>query len=184
MNQNIVTPSIYSENTSSAESWNTGMNSFLRCISEHPRCREESSRSKWNPTRLIDVGTNDDPMLKLFGILHSGEELVYTTLSHCWDSLKIHKLLDSNIAAMMISIEPSQLTKTFQNAIRVTRLLGVQYLWIDSLCIIQGSWRTGIENLDSWVAYIKMASATLQRPVQWTDEEDVPSTGIHFLSNH
>jgi hypothetical protein len=31
----------------------------------------------------------------------------------------------------------SELPKTFQDAIRVTRELGVQYLWIDSICIIQ-----------------------------------------------
>jgi hypothetical protein len=29
------------------------------------------------------------------------------------------------------------LPKTFQNAITVTRMLGIRYLWIDSLCIIQ-----------------------------------------------
>ncbi|KAJ3453667.1 hypothetical protein MRS44_017914 [Fusarium solani] len=31
-----------------------------------------------------------------------------------------------------------ELPRTFQDAIRVTRLLGKQYLWIDALCIIQG----------------------------------------------
>ncbi|CAE7186803.1 HET domain protein pin-c2 [Pyrenophora teres f. teres] len=31
-----------------------------------------------------------------------------------------------------------QLTKTFQEAVQTTRALGIRYLWIDSLCIIQG----------------------------------------------
>lgn len=31
----------------------------------------------------------------------------------------------------------SELPKTFQDAVKVTRELGVLYLWIDSLCIIQ-----------------------------------------------
>ena len=37
----------------------------------------------------------------------------------------------------------SELPKTFQDAVRVTRELGIEYLWIDSLCIIQ--W-----NADDW----------------------------------
>jgi hypothetical protein len=32
-----------------------------------------------------------------------------------------------------------QLPKTFQDAVTVTRKLGIRYLWIDSLCIIQDS---------------------------------------------
>lgn len=37
-------------------------------------------------------------------------------------------------------IKDDALPKTFQDAITVTRKLGIQYLWIDSLCILQ---RTG-----------------------------------------
>ncbi|KAL2066061.1 hypothetical protein VTL71DRAFT_2132 [Oculimacula yallundae] len=139
MNQDIIMPPIYSENTGSEESWNPALNSYLRCIHKHSRCREENSRSGWNPTRVIDVGTVDYPVLRLCDTLHSDVALAYTTLSHCWGDLKIHKLVDSNIDALMVSIDPSQLTKTFQDAVRITRLLRVQYLWIDSLCIIQGS---------------------------------------------
>lgn len=34
-------------------------------------------------------------------------------------------------------IEINTLPKTFQDAVEATRRLGVRYLWIDSLCIIQ-----------------------------------------------
>lgn len=40
---------------------------------------------------------------------------------------------------MMKGIEFSKLTEIFQEAIFVTRRLGVKYLWIDSLCIMQDS---------------------------------------------
>ncbi|EKG15862.1 Heterokaryon incompatibility [Macrophomina phaseolina MS6] len=36
-------------------------------------------------------------------------------------------------------IEMSLLPKTIQDAIRITRLLHVRFLWVDSLCILQGS---------------------------------------------
>jgi hypothetical protein len=31
-----------------------------------------------------------------------------------------------------------KLCKSFQDAVIVTRAIGLQYLWIDSLCILQG----------------------------------------------
>ncbi|KAH9211285.1 hypothetical protein DL95DRAFT_306385, partial [Leptodontidium sp. 2 PMI_412] len=39
----------------------------------------------------------------------------------------------------MSSIPWDQLSKTFQDAIRITLKLDIMYPWIDSLCIIQGS---------------------------------------------
>jgi hypothetical protein len=40
---------------------------------------------------------------------------------------------------MLNSIQLEQLTKTMQEAMKTTLRLGYQYLWIDSLCIIQDS---------------------------------------------
>jgi hypothetical protein len=47
------------------------------------------------------------------------------------------KLLTDNISSMIEDIEFGELTKTFQDAILATRELGLRYLWIDSLCILQ-----------------------------------------------
>lgn len=49
------------------------------------------------------------------------------------------RLLTNNIDEFLTGISPSQLCKTFKDAIAVTRKLGIRYLWIDSLCIIQDS---------------------------------------------
>lgn len=38
---------------------------------------------------------------------------------------------------MKQSIELKTLPKTFQDAIAIIRALGIRYIWIDSLCIIQ-----------------------------------------------
>jgi hypothetical protein len=46
-------------------------------------------------------------------------------------------LLKDNISALSLEISPQQLPKTFADAIEITRNLGVDYIWIDSLCIIQ-----------------------------------------------
>lgn len=49
------------------------------------------------------------------------------------------KLTNANIDTLRQSIPVEKLSKTFQDAIKVTKALGYSYLWIDSLCIIQDS---------------------------------------------
>jgi Heterokaryon incompatibility protein (HET) len=61
------------------------------------------------------------------------------TLSHCWGSIEILRLQDSNLKTLCESIPLVRLPKTFRHAMKVTKCLGVRYLWIDSLCIIQDS---------------------------------------------
>jgi hypothetical protein len=46
-------------------------------------------------------------------------------------------LLKKNLSALSTTIPPQQLPRTFADAIEITRKLGVDYVWIDSLCIIQ-----------------------------------------------
>jgi hypothetical protein len=43
----------------------------------------------------------------------------------------------ATIDLLRVSIDWDSLTKTFQDAILLTRILGMDYIWIDSFCIIQ-----------------------------------------------
>jgi hypothetical protein len=61
------------------------------------------------------------------------------TLSHCWGLIQITKLTQANLESFLSEIDFNSLTKSFQDAIHITRALDCQYLWIDSLCIIQDS---------------------------------------------
>lgn len=64
------------------------------------------------------------------------------TLSHCWGNEHEHiqKLTMANYKDMTTTgISFAKLPKSFQDAIRLSRFLGVNYLCIDSLCIIQDS---------------------------------------------
>jgi hypothetical protein len=98
----------------------------------------------WLPSRLISIagGVEDDPSVHLCDSSGIAPGAVYTTLSHCWGpdpaAVGITTTID-NIDQMKTSIPWKRLSKTFQDAIKITAKLGIQYLWIDSLCIIQGS---------------------------------------------
>ena len=63
----------------------------------------------------------------------------YVTLSHCWGKAEMLKLTLQNKKRFMdegVALE--ELSLNHQQAIAVARFLGVDYLWIDSLCIVQG----------------------------------------------
>lgn len=66
---------------------------------------------------------------------------MYVALSHRWGIQKKKKLrtLEGNLDDDLERIRVEELSQTFKEALEVTRNLGANYLWIDSLCIIQDS---------------------------------------------
>ena len=63
----------------------------------------------------------------------------YIALSHCWGGKKSLYTSKKTLNMHTRGIPFSRFPKTFQDAILICRELGVDYLWIDSLCIIQDS---------------------------------------------
>jgi hypothetical protein len=61
----------------------------------------------------------------------------YATLSHCWGSLKLLQLTTRNLQLLQDGMPREALCQTFQDAVFIVQELGLKYLWIDSLCIIQ-----------------------------------------------
>jgi hypothetical protein len=49
----------------------------------------------------------------------------------------MQRTLKENVERRMEGFKLDELPRTFQDAIQVTRELGIKYIWIDSLCIIQ-----------------------------------------------
>ena len=100
-----------------------------------------STRSgKWQPERLVFVGqleSGED--VRLCDCEDLKEHSSYVTLSHCWGQTPICGLKKENVLNLRAKIPVSKLPKSFQDAIIITRKLGIEYVWIDSVCIIQDS---------------------------------------------
>jgi hypothetical protein len=94
------------------------------------------------PTRVIDVGDGHTAHLVLTSKMVQGTH--YVALSHCWGQLPKKQrdkwcTTTSNEKERRTQGFPiANLAQTFRDAITITRELGQRYLWIDSLCIIQG----------------------------------------------
>ncbi|KAK3718637.1 hypothetical protein LTR37_004854 [Vermiconidia calcicola] len=112
------------------------------CLDSHNICakygakQDESSR----PARLID----------LKAITHgrrTGVRLVdtdtggpsrYACLSHRWDGEVLRcQTTTQNLGQRSEFLALEDLPRTFRDAVDIARDLGVEYLWVDSLCIIQ-----------------------------------------------
>ena len=67
-----------------------------------------------------------------------GDVGTYITLSHRWGMVQPMKTTKDTLSKRKAVIRLADLPKTFHDAVTLCRGLGVDYLWIDSLCIIQG----------------------------------------------
>ncbi|KAI1123709.1 heterokaryon incompatibility protein-domain-containing protein [Nemania abortiva] len=94
------------------------------------------------PKRVVYVGDSDGNQLRLYET--ENEPAKYMCLSHCWGTTQVTKTTTASLRQYKNNIPWADLSTTFRHAITVTRKLGIQYIWIDSLCIIQDSeedWR-------------------------------------------
>ncbi|KIW78369.1 hypothetical protein Z517_08204 [Fonsecaea pedrosoi CBS 271.37] len=118
------------------------------------------------PTRVLEVLSHDSPGVRLH-ISKSGEKGRYFALSHRWGDPLEHRrfcTLRTNYKEFVDGISFERLPKTFQDAVTVTRSLGVPFLWIDSLCILQDDpedWETESNQMEDVynLAYCTLSAA-------------------------
>lgn len=86
---------------------------------------------------MIEVGNIGDERFRLYETQENTTGQ-YTALSYCWGTDQPLKLTSANIENMKSGLmRLSQLPQSLADAVHVTRSLGIQYLWVDALCIIQ-----------------------------------------------
>ncbi|KAI0655279.1 heterokaryon incompatibility protein-domain-containing protein [Cubamyces menziesii] len=69
-----------------------------------------------------------------------GSSRTYVALSYVWGPEgQPHRTTAANLSSYMCSIDSTKLPQTIRDAIYITHHLGIDFLWVDSLCIIQDS---------------------------------------------
>ncbi|KAK3994574.1 heterokaryon incompatibility protein-domain-containing protein [Cladorrhinum sp. PSN332] len=112
------------------------------CDEHHSKCmRPPRSRNFW-PKRIVFIDNFLSGKLTLVEKKSLDED--YLVLSHRWGNPTEHDITQfcttpENYQSRLQSFSYDELPKTFQDAVKITQALGKQYLWIDSLCIIQRS---------------------------------------------
>jgi len=115
-----------------------------RCEKNHPACIPNKQTPL--PNRLIDLLPRDNPIgpYKEFAKLVLAEDLAlaethpqYTALSYCWGDSGHFKTKRATVDAFHQNIPTSELPLSFADAFCLTRQLGIRYIWVDALCIVQ-----------------------------------------------
>ncbi|KAI9747105.1 MAG: hypothetical protein M1815_004623, partial [Lichina confinis] len=61
----------------------------------------------------------------------------YVALSYCWGAPQTVVTTEQTLEDYTVDIDVSTLSRSLRDAIRITQALGLRYIWIDALCIIQ-----------------------------------------------
>ena len=92
------------------------------------------------PKRLLDL--NSEAVILRENIQHAR----YACLSHCWGTKKLLVATTVKISTHLhTGLLVNSLPSTFRDAVTTCFNLGISYIWIDSLCIVQDDtddWRT------------------------------------------
>jgi hypothetical protein len=153
------------ESLQQVKSWIT------ECINEHNECPAFSDTVL--PRRIVKILDMDN--LSLCENEDGTKTGAYTTLSYCWGGEQDFATTSSSYDEMM-HFKTSDLPATLQDAIFLTRHLGLEYIWIDALCIVQDSPEDKARQLPSMAQYYRNAYITI-----CASEADACTKG--FLSN-
>ncbi|KAI0424257.1 HET-domain-containing protein [Xylaria sp. FL1042] len=111
------------------------------CELKHPQCTAQKSSTL--PTRVLDVGDSLAAVSIRLLETEPGQSDKYVALSYCWGKTGNITTTKSTLKERKKDIAWNILPKSFRDAIEVVRSLGIRYLWIDALCIIQ-------DDVDDW----------------------------------
>lgn len=116
---------------------------IVRCASDCAHTRPDADG--FIPSRLIDVR---EDLLRVVGTQHTpnlkkleAKDRHYATLSYCWgnraEGLSQLRLTKDTRSQLQSGFPLEAMSAVQKDAVAVARALGIPYLWIDALCILQ-----------------------------------------------
>ena len=141
----------------------------------HAECFEiQTVTATWDvlPKRLLDLRfVAQQGSISLITSRSLPQDTIYATLSHCWGGGCQKTLTVDSLEEFETGLLVDSIPKTFRDAVFVSIELGIKYLWIDALCIVQDSvdnleWRQEASIMGDVYAnsYVTLAATTSSNP--------------------
>ncbi|KAK0631522.1 heterokaryon incompatibility protein-domain-containing protein [Immersiella caudata] len=129
------------------------------CANGHTSCPLSDPTA--NPLRLLNITSDDNIKLENTAT----EKHTYAALSYCWGSSKSieaakttqHNLEERTSRGLPLSSLPA----TLRDAVLVARSIGIDYLWIDALCIVQDCHKEWAAEAQKMMQYYGIALVTI-----------------------
>ena len=121
-----------------AEHHVTRMQEWLQtCMSKHQECKAPVSARVAQPSRILELGSHPGDKVVLRCDCSNSTEFRYLALSHMWgsDPSQQLRLVESRLQEFQTEVPWNEMSFLFQEAVRITRAIGYQYLWIDSYVV-------------------------------------------------
>ncbi|KAH7348015.1 heterokaryon incompatibility protein-domain-containing protein, partial [Pyrenochaeta sp. MPI-SDFR-AT-0127] len=106
------------------------------CNQNHEACCPRRTQEETPlPSRVVDVGDGLDQPPRI--LESNGRSGAFAALSYCWGSHPSLRTTQMSLKSHLSQLPLQNLSATVRQAIEVTRGLGLRYIWIDALCIVQ-----------------------------------------------
>ncbi|KAF4638019.1 hypothetical protein G7Y89_g55 [Cudoniella acicularis] len=116
---------------------------MIQCRDRHSGCPNLGEGIL--PKRVIDLKGNTQGDSVALLETAEGQKGCYITVSHCWGTESFIQTTRATLQQRKTCIGWSELPRTFQDAVILAQKMELQYIWIDSLYIIQDDkkdWQT------------------------------------------
>jgi hypothetical protein len=130
---------------------------MTQCLETHQNCLKP--QYNFMPTRVIEISESHDRVRLRLVENHHNE--AYTALSYCWGGDQDTKTTTSNVEGRKTEIGFDSLPQTLKDAITVTKELGIRFLWVDALCIIQNDIRDTSHEIGQMIEIYRQATVTI-----------------------
>ena len=110
---------------------------------------------------MIDIGTQSPSRIAKLRWTEEGEVGNYIALSYCWGGKQSFTATKRTVQDFTDGIPISKLPKTIRDAIVVTQELGLRFIWIDALCIIQDDSEDVAREINNMAQVYRKAHLTL-----------------------
>ena len=138
------------------------------CSGSHDSCRK--SREEPLPSRVINVGLGDKSGNSARIFISRGQKAPYAALSYRWGRSNFI-LTSKNLQAYQRGLPMANLPQTILDAITCTQRLGITYLWVDALCILQDSEQDKAQEIGRMSAIYQNAHITISAAIAANSEE-------------
>ncbi|KAH8756941.1 heterokaryon incompatibility protein-domain-containing protein [Hyaloscypha finlandica] len=163
---------------------------FTTCKSNHVKSKIPVT-NHWGSIEGRDCQPTPTALIPHFRLVDARERCVvipedpdpeYAALSYVWGSSKRLLLRSDNLTKLstqgVLSQGNEELPNTFRDAIAVIEQLGIRYLWIDAICILQDNEQQLAEHMNSMDSIYGSALLTI------VSDTSGANCGIHGIGYH
>jgi hypothetical protein len=141
--QQLSLPRLHNNNPRSSQALSVADQWYQNCLKQHPHCK----RDNWFfPKRVIDIREVDSRHTVYLYLAEPNDRHDYATISYTWGASGYKRLKTKNDdpnhpelteRSHQQGIAVDKFPETLQDAIWIAKRLKFEYLWIDSVCIVQ-----------------------------------------------